>query len=125
MKGYWVCLYEKIYNAEKLKQYAVKAKPAVENFSGKFLVRGGKKRTNEGIESPRIVVVEFANYISALEKTLDKKAKINFLPLQPGDIPDTNANVDNLINKFDYQPSTSVNDGISNFVKWYKDYYEI
>ena len=41
MKGYWVCIYEKIDNNEKLKEYASKAKPAVESFSGKFLVRGG------------------------------------------------------------------------------------
>ena len=67
MKGYWVCIYEKIDNAEKLKQYAIKAKPAVEKFSGKFLVRGGKNRTNEGIETPRIVVVEFNDYNSAIE----------------------------------------------------------
>ncbi len=51
----------------KQREYAVKAKPAVEKFSGKFLVRGGKNRTNEGIDSPRIVVVEFANYNSAVE----------------------------------------------------------
>ena len=43
MKAYWVCMYEKINNTEKLKEYALKAKPAVEKFSGKFLVRGGKK----------------------------------------------------------------------------------
>ena len=67
MKAYWVCIYEKINDTEKLKQYAVKAKPAVEKFSGKFLVRGGKNRTNEGIESPRIVVVEFADYNAAVE----------------------------------------------------------
>ena len=42
MKAYWVCIYEKIINPEKLKEYAIKAKPAVEKFSGKFLVRGGK-----------------------------------------------------------------------------------
>ena len=41
MKAYWVCVYEKIDNAEKLKEYAVKAKPAIEKFSGKFLARGG------------------------------------------------------------------------------------
>jgi uncharacterized protein (DUF1330 family) len=58
MKAYWVCVYEKIDNAEKLKEYAVKAKPTIEKFSGKFLVRGGKNRTNDGINSPRIVVVE-------------------------------------------------------------------
>ena len=67
MKAYWVCVYEKIDNAEKLKEYAVKAKPAVEKFSGKFLVRGGKNRTNDGIESPRTVVVEFPNYNTAVE----------------------------------------------------------
>jgi len=67
MKAYWVCIYEKIINAEKLKEYALKAKPAIEKFSGKFLVRGGKNRTNDGIDSPRIVVVEFQDYNSALE----------------------------------------------------------
>ena len=67
MKAYWVCIYEKIDNAEKLKEYAAKARPAVEKFSGKFLVRGGKNRTNDGIESPRTVVVEFPNYNNAVE----------------------------------------------------------
>ena len=67
MKAFWVCLYEKIDNTEKLKDYAVKAKSAIEKFSGKFLVRGGKNRTNEGINSPRIVVVEFADYKTATE----------------------------------------------------------
>ena len=67
--------------------------------------------------------VKLMDYIDALEKTLDKKAHINFLPLQPGDVADTYANVDNLIKKFNYKPSTSVIEGVSNFVKWYKDYY--
>ena len=67
MKAYWVCVYEKIENAEKLKEYAVKAKPAIEKFSGKFLVRGGKNRTNDGIESPRTVIVEFPDYSTAIE----------------------------------------------------------
>ena len=67
MKAYWVCIYEKIDNEEKLKEYATKARPAVEKFSGKFLVRGGKNRTNDGIESPRTVVVEFPDYSIAVE----------------------------------------------------------
>ena len=67
MKGYWVCIYEKINNLEKLKEYAGKAKPAIEKFSGKFLVRGGKNRTNDGVESPRTVVVEFPDYNTALK----------------------------------------------------------
>ena len=66
MKAYWVCIYEKIDNSEKLKDYAVKARLAVEKFSGKFLVRGGKNRTNDGIKSPRIVMVEFPDYNAAI-----------------------------------------------------------
>ena len=69
--------------------------------------------------------VQLMDYIDALEKALGKKAKINFLPLQPGDVPDTYASTDNLKKKFNYQPSTSVIDGISQFVKWYKNYYQI
>ena len=66
-KAYWVCIFEKISNTERLKEYAIKAKPAVEKFSGKFLARGGKSRRNEGIDSPRVVVVEFPDYNTALK----------------------------------------------------------
>jgi UDP-glucuronate 4-epimerase len=69
--------------------------------------------------------VKLMDYIDALEKTLGIKAKINFLPLQPGDVPDTYANTDNLEKKFNYKPSTPIIDGVSNFVKWYKNYYRI
>ena len=67
MKGYWVCVYEKIHNAEKLKEYAVKAKAAVDKYSGKFIVRGGKNRTNDGMNSPRTVIVEFTDFNTALK----------------------------------------------------------
>ena len=67
--------------------------------------------------------VKLMDYINALEKNLGKKAKINFLPLQPGDVQNTYANVDNLKKKFNYKPSTSVADGVSKFVEWYKGYY--
>ena len=66
-KAYWVCIFEKINNAEKLKEYAIKAKPAIEKYFGKFVVRGGKNKTNEGINSPRTVVVEFPDYNTALK----------------------------------------------------------
>ena len=69
--------------------------------------------------------VQLMDYIDALEKALGKKAKINFLPLQPGDVPDTYANVDNLKDKFNYKPSTTVVEGVSKFITWYKDYYQI
>jgi UDP-glucuronate 4-epimerase len=69
--------------------------------------------------------VKLMDYIEALEKTLGKKARINFLPLQPGDVLDTYANVENLKEKFNYKPLTSVIDGVTKFVKWYKYYYKI
>tara|TARA_A100001015_G_scaffold6008_1_gene7595 strand:- start:1838 stop:2041 length:204 start_codon:yes stop_codon:yes gene_type:complete len=64
------------------------------------------------------------DYIDALEKALGKKAKINFMPLQPGDVPDTYANVENLKREFNYKPSTSVVDGVSKFIQWYKKYFK-
>ena len=65
MKGYVVCVYKSIGSEEKLKEYATKAKAAVEKYKGKFLVRGGKFKTNEGENSPRTVVIEFTSYDKA------------------------------------------------------------
>ena len=65
MKGYVVCVYKSIGNEEKLKEYAVKARVAVENFNGSFLIRGGRATSNEGEKSPRTVVIEFSSYDEA------------------------------------------------------------
>ena len=65
MKGYVVCVYKSISNEEKLKEYAVKARVAVEKYKGKFLIRGGKYVNNEGEKSPRTVVIEFSSYDEA------------------------------------------------------------
>ncbi len=65
MKGYVVCVYKSISNEEKLKEYAVKAKAAVEKYKGKFLIRGGRSVNNEGDKSPRTVVIEFSSYDEA------------------------------------------------------------
>jgi len=62
MKGYVVCVYEKINDQEILKKYAVKAKDAVDKFKGKFLVRGGNKVTTEGKEFIRTVVIDFESF---------------------------------------------------------------
>ena len=67
--------------------------------------------------------VNLMDYVSALEKTLGKKAKIKFLPLQPGDVPDTDADIKNIREKFDYKPSTSVIKGVTKFVEWFNNYY--
>ena len=69
--------------------------------------------------------VELKHYISVLEDCLGKKATQNLLPLQMGDVPDTYADVEALVEDVDYKPQTKVEDGIANFVKWYKDYYSI
>ena len=65
MKGYVVCVYKSISNEEKLKEYAIKAKAAVEKYKGNFLIRGGKSINNEGENSPRTVVIEFPSYNEA------------------------------------------------------------
>ena len=65
MKGYVVCVYKSISNEEKLKDYAVEARAAVEKYNGKFLIRGGKSINNEGEKSPRTVVIEFPSFDEA------------------------------------------------------------
>lgn len=74
---------------------------------------------NIGNNSP----VELMDYISALERALGKKAEMQLLPLQAGDVPDTYANVDDLVEQFHYKPATTIQKGIDNFVTWYRDYY--
>ena len=69
--------------------------------------------------------IELMDYIGALEKALGKKAKMNLLPLQPGDIPDTYADVDDLVKQFDYKPATRVEKGVARFVDWYRSYFNI
>ena len=65
MKGYVVCVYKNITNEEKLKEYAIKARAAVEKYKGRFLIRGGRSTSNEGEKSPRTVVIEFPSYYEA------------------------------------------------------------
>jgi UDP-glucuronate 4-epimerase len=74
---------------------------------------------NIGNNSP----VKLLEYIKALETSLGIKAIKDMLPLQPGDVPDTWADVSELINDFDYKPTIPVKDGVENFTKWFKKYY--
>ncbi len=68
--------------------------------------------------------IELMHYIEVLEKCLGKKAEKNLLPLQPGDVPDTYADVQDLVLDTGYKPDTSVEDGVARFVDWYRDYYQ-
>ncbi|WP_145594417.1 NAD-dependent epimerase [Yersinia aleksiciae] len=67
---------------------------------------------------------ELMDYITALEKTLGKKAKQEFLPLQPGDVTDTYANIDDLVENFHYTPKVEIEEGIGYFVDWYRSYFK-
>ena len=73
---------------------------------------------NIGNNSP----VNLLDYIEAIEDALEIKAKKEFLPLQLGDVPDTYADVDDLVEEFGYKPSISVAQGVKNFARWYKEY---
>ena len=73
---------------------------------------------NIGNNSP----VDLMDYIQALEKVLGKTAEKEFLPLQPGDVPDTYADSKNLVDQLYYKPSTTVEEGITKFISWYHDY---
>lgn len=63
------------------------------------------------------------DYIATLEKCLGKEAKKEFLPMQPGDVYQTYADVSDLMRDFDFKPNTSVEEGLSKFVEWFKEYY--
>jgi len=76
---------------------------------------------NIGNNSP----VELLDYIEAIEEALGIKAEKEFLPLQLGDVPDTYADVDDLVKEFDYKPSMSVKQGVKNFVDWFKEYHNL
>lgn len=69
--------------------------------------------------------IELLDYIETLEKHIGKQAQKNLLPLQPGDVPDTYADVEALIQAVDYRPSTPLDNGIANFIQWYRDYYHV
>jgi UDP-glucuronate 4-epimerase len=67
--------------------------------------------------------VKLMDCISALEKALGKKAELEMLPLQPGDLQDTYAEISNLIMQFQFKPATSIEKGVANFVAWYRDFF--
>ncbi|MEK7851042.1 MAG: NAD-dependent epimerase [Deltaproteobacteria bacterium] len=77
------------------------------------------KNYNIGNNNP----VELMRFIEVLEDALGKKAKKNLLPMQPGDVPATYADVDDLMRDVGFKPATSIEDGIKRFVEWYRGYY--
>ncbi len=69
--------------------------------------------------------IKLVDFIKAIENALGIKAKKELLPLQPGDVPDTYADVKELVKDFDYKPSMAIDNGIKEFINWYLDYYGV
>ena len=69
--------------------------------------------------------VELLRFIEILEQNLGREARKNFLPMQPGDVPETCADVDDLAADVGFAPKTPIEEGIRNFVTWYRDYYKV
>ena len=68
---------------------------------------------------------ELMRYVEVLEQKLDRKAQINFLPMQPGDVTRTEADVADTQAALDYTPSTPIETGVASFVDWYLDYFRV
>jgi UDP-glucuronate 4-epimerase len=69
--------------------------------------------------------VPLMDYIAALERALGRKAQLDMLPMQPGDVPSTMADVTELAKATGYRPVTSVDDGVARFVEWYREFYNV
>ena len=76
---------------------------------------------NIGNNSP----VDLKDFITAIEESIGIKAKMKLLPLQPGDVPDTYADIKSLQDDFNYRPEISIFDGVEKFIQWYKGYYKL
>ena len=95
------------------------------NWNGKNPDPGSSKAPykiyNIGNNSP----VELMDFIEAIEKKLNKKAIKNMLPIQPGDVPASQADVSNLIKDLGYKPDTPIQEGINRFIDWYLEFYKV
>jgi UDP-glucuronate 4-epimerase len=69
--------------------------------------------------------VELMRFVRAIEAALGRTATLNLLPLQPGDIPETLADIDDLARDVGFAPNTAIEDGIARFVAWYREYYGV
>jgi UDP-glucuronate 4-epimerase len=67
--------------------------------------------------------VQLMRYIEVIEECLGRKARKNFLPMQPGDVPETYADIDDLVRDVGYRPATPIEVGVQRFVDWFCEYY--
>lgn len=89
------------------------------------IITGRKKQTYSVYNIGNNNSIKLMDFINHIENKLGIKAKKNLLPIQPGDVSKTWANVDNLISDYEYKPKTDVSVGIGNFIDWYINYFKI
>lgn len=124
-----------VYNNGKMKRDFTYIDDIVESiFRILFLVPSNSAKVNNSNEKPvqydifnigNNQPVNLMHFIKILEKLTNKRALINFLDMQPGDVEITYANIDKLSEKISYKPQTSIEDGLKLFVDWYRSYYII
>ncbi len=109
---------------EGIKRVMENPAKANHNWTGKNPDPGSSKAPykiyNIGNNEPVLLM----DFIEAIEKALGKKAEKIMLPIQPGDVPASHADVSDLIENMDYKPSTNIKDGVNKFIKWYLEFYE-
>jgi UDP-glucuronate 4-epimerase len=94
-------------------------KPPLADHQDTLISKAPYKLYNIGNNSP----IELMAFIEVIEKALGKQATKNLLPMQPGDVYSTYADVDDLMRDVGFKPGTPVEEGIERFVQWYRDYY--
>jgi UDP-glucuronate 4-epimerase len=98
---------------------------AVEHWNGQVTNPSSSKAPfrlyNIGNNNP----VNLMDFIGEIEKKMGKKAEINFMPLQAGDVVASHADIEGLVNDFDYRPKIDVEKGVAEFIDWYRSYYEV
>ncbi|QDH79537.1 NAD-dependent epimerase [Echinicola soli] len=125
----------KVFNYGKMKRDFTYVDDIVEGVYRTSLVPPAGNRTaeNDGLSNAPYRLFNIGNsksvnlmdFIQAIEKATEKEAVLEMLPMQPGDVPATYADVSALSEVTGYKPNTRVEDGVTNFVKWYRDYYQV
>ena len=112
-----------IFNYGNMKRDFTYIDDIVKGINGAVNLKGDYKHKiyNLGNNKPE----DLKRFISIIEKNLKVKAKRNLLPIQPGDVAKTSANIDESRRELNFNPKTSIDEGIPKFIEWYKQYYKI
>lgn len=110
-----------VYNNGLMRRDFTYVSDIVSGFSLALEKSKGYEIFNLGNGNP----VNLLDFINLIEEQLDKKAMINFMPLQPGDVPETYADITKAKQMLGYEPQVSIAEGVGKFVDWYREYYSV